>query len=193
MSPSVLRKSSRLERTAQGSMLMHPDFPLEQMVRSKDPAMRSQLSRELMRSQRTPVGDARYVPDNNGLRVLARSEDALHMAVAALCQRVETALKVDVPSVRYVFGALVLEPYMQVQLRGPDAYWIQVREEILGRRGHIYGIELDDGVFLLRAEAPLACLLGYAQELHKSSARSVALHMRLSRYVRIDHEGPEAA
>lgn len=163
------------------------------MVRSKFPEMRSQLSKELWRLLRAPMNDACYLAATNGLRVLARTEDALQCAVAALCQRVEGALTVDVPSVRYVFGAPVLEPYMKVQLWGPDQHLGVAQDAIGSRRGHTYRIEHNNGTFLLRTAAPLASLLGCAEELRESTSGSVALRMRLSRYVRIDHDGPEAA
>jgi len=43
---SVLHGLHLPERHKRGSMLMHPDFPIEQMVRSTDPGMRSQLSQD---------------------------------------------------------------------------------------------------------------------------------------------------
>ncbi len=82
---------------------------------------------------------------------------------------------------------------MEVQLSGPDRHLSLVREEVGRRRGRAYGIDRNNGTFLLRAEAPLASILGYAAELHGATSGSVALRMRLIRYVRIDYNGPEAA
>lgn len=193
MNLSVLQGGHSREHAVHGAMSMHPDFPIEQMVHGKDSTTRSQLKQELWRLQRDPAEDVLYVAATDGLRVLARTENALQLAVASLCQRFGAALGADVPSVRYIFGTQVLEPYMEVELRGPGSHLDLVQKEVESRRGRVYGVDHSESAFLLRAQAPLAHLLGCAATLHESTSGSVTLSMRLSRYVRIDHDGPEAA
>lgn len=172
---------------------MHPEFPIEQMLRSKDETVQSQLSQEIWRRHLVPAEDTLYVSVSNGLRVLARTEDALQSAVTALRVRFGAALIVDVPSVRYACGAQVLEPYMEVQLSGPDRHLALVRNGVGRRRARTPAVYRHNGHFVLFVEAPMASLLGYADELDELTVGSVALRMQLKRYVRIDDDGPEAA
>ncbi|MCC7326842.1 MAG: hypothetical protein IT521_08580 [Burkholderiales bacterium] len=189
----VLEGKHSPEQVVHGATLMHPDFPIEQMVRGKDAATRSRLKQELWQLQRAPTEDIQYVAATDGLRVLARTENALQLAVAALCERFGATLSADVPSVRYVYGAQVLEPYMEIRLWGPVPHLDLVRHEVESRRGRILEIDHSVSGFLVRAEAPLARLLGCGAELDVATSGSVALSTRLTRYVRIDHDGPEAA
>ncbi|MEO8848592.1 MAG: hypothetical protein ABI440_08205 [Casimicrobiaceae bacterium] len=94
---------------------------------------------------------------------------------------------------RYVHGAQVLEPYMEVHFDGPNPYLPLVRRGIVQRRGRTTGIDQHDGCFYLFAEAPLAALLGYADEVRESTSGRVTSRMRLNRYVPVDYNDPEAA
>jgi predicted membrane GTPase involved in stress response len=173
--------------------LIHPEFPVEQMLRSEHDAIRNRLSQEIWRRRPAPADDTLYVAVSKGLRVLARTEDALQCAVTALSDRFGAGLIVDVPSVRYAYGAPVLEPYMNVQLSGPDRHLALARIGLGRRRAHGTAVSRRAGRFSLEAEAPLASLLGYAAELGELTCGSVVLSMRLHRYVPIDYDGPEAA
>jgi len=190
---SGLQSLQLREGAVRGPTLMHPEFPIEQMLRSKDETVQGQLSQEIWRQRLVRGGDTLYVPVSYGLRVFARNEDALQSAVAALCVRFGGALIVELPSVRYACGAQVLEPYMEVKLSGPDSHLALVRNGVGRRRGRTTAVYRHNGHFVLSAEAPMASLLGYADELDELTMGSVALRMELKRYVRIDDDGPEAA
>jgi predicted membrane GTPase involved in stress response len=187
---SVLQTLQQREDAVRGPILMHPEFPIEQMLSSKDETVQSQLSQEIWRPRLVRAENTLYVPVSNGLRVLARNEDALQAAVAALRVRFGAALIIELPSVRYACAAQVLEPYMEVQLSGPDSHLALVRNGVGRRRGRTTAVYRHNGRFVLFAEAPMASLLGYADELDELTVGSVASRMQLKRYARIDDDGP---
>ena len=136
-----------------------------------------------------------FIADYNGLRVLGRSEASLNLVANTLQRRFGNGLSVDCPVVRYVFGVPVLEPYMTVLVQGPLAHLSRVRNDIAQRRGRIARVS-KRGNFVLKAEAPLAALLGcgeWLQELFGEDRDESYVGLWLSRYVAIDGHGPQAA
>lgn len=194
MNLNVIRAPRRGPRFANPPLPGHPEYPIEQAFSSDDPLTQQQLMQEPSRG--TPESDhTLFVTDYNGLRVLARSESALNRVEEALVQRFGTTLLVGAPAVRYADRMPVLEPYMDVVVNAPASYLGTVRTDFVGRRGRITRL-VERGSFVLEGKAPLAHLLGYHQHLREI----LAVHWDeshaatwLSRYVPIDHNGPEAA
>jgi hypothetical protein len=60
------------------------------------------------------------VADDHGLRALARCETTLNGALAPLTKRFARRIVQSPPTVRYVPGNPVLEPYMLVLVSCPD-------------------------------------------------------------------------
>jgi hypothetical protein len=178
-----------------GNPLLHPDCPIEQAFRSDDPKVRLQLMQHAW--QRTGAADqVCFVADHDGLRVLGHSEAALNNVAQTLRDRFGSRMRVVGPIVRYVFGVPVLEPYMTVLVKGPLAHLPRVRKGVARRRGCIDRVTAQEESFVLEAEAPLAALLGieaWLQELFGEDWEQAYVDLRLSRYVTIDGDGPEAA
>jgi len=191
MNLSLLKNSRPSSSFARGYSLIHPECPVEQTLRSDDAETRGQLMHELWSHKSRPDGTL-FVADYSGLRLLGRSERALDAAVEPLQRRFRVRLVVDAPSVRYAFGVPTLEPYMAVFVNGPERYLPVIQADFLRRRGRIKRLE-QRGPFILAGEAPLACLLGYAQWLRDLMQDDPYVGLRLSRYLPIDDDGPRAA
>lgn len=193
MTPRLLqRHPSRLVPTRRAPTLLHPECPIEQSLWSADEAVQAALLREIWRRDAFVADGVLLVADPKSLRVLARSETALRRPVRALANRHGPSVIVEAPTVRYVHGAPVLEPWMTVLASGPAAQLPRVQVE-LGRRGAtITRLEKPTDPFVLEAEAPLAQLLGYAEWLD-AQAGGVEASIWLSRYRPIGDDGPRAA
>jgi hypothetical protein len=179
---------------AEPPMPMHPDYPIAQSFRSNDPAAQQQLMQQASEPVVEP-GQALFVTDYNGLRVLGRSEPALDRVARALRRRVGAALVAGPCEVRYGYGDPLLEPYMVVLVHGPAGCLARVRDDLLARRGRVARV-VDRSMFVLEGEAPLAQLLGYRERMREMLAESWSQsHVAtwLSRYVPVDGDGPEAA
>jgi len=66
-------------------------------------------------------------------------------------------------------GPVLLEPVVKLAINVPDAYTGEVISDINGKRGRILGMNPDDGATLIEAEAPLAEVQRYAQDLRSVS------------------------
>ena len=191
MNLSLLRNSRPSPGFARRHSLIHPECPIEQMLRSDDTETRVQLMREPWSHKIRPDGTL-FVADHSGLRLLGRSERALDAAVEPLQRRFGARLTVNAPSVRYAFGVPTLEPYMTVLINGPARYLPVIQGDFLRRRGRITRLD-QRGPFILEGEAPLAGLLGYGQWLRDLIQDDPCVGLWLSRYLPIDDDGPRAA
>jgi hypothetical protein len=180
-------------RTRRGE-IAHPECPIEQSVRGRDDATRTQLARFAWERPAARAGST-LVADDQGLRVLARCEATLSRAVQPLARRFAGRIVLRSPAVRYVPGNPVLEPYMMVDVIGPHVHLPLVRKDMARRGGRVVGVDArGDGTFRLEAEAPLALLMGYASWLAALNERDMPqASARLSRYLPIDDGGPRAA
>jgi hypothetical protein len=181
------------KRTRRGE-IAHPECPIEQSVRGRDDAAKAQLARYAW-ERPAPRDGTTFVADDHGLRVLAHCEATLARAVRMLSRRFAGSIVLRSPAVRYVPGNPVLEPYMMVDVIGPQAHLPLVRQDMARRGGRVVAVDArGDGTFRLEAETPLALLMGYASWLSALGAPdSPQAGARLSRYLPIEDGGPSAA
>ena len=59
----------------------------------------------------------------------------------------------------------LMEPIMAVQIRIPEAYMGEVNRDLNGRRGHVLGMDVQDGIQIISAQVPQAELFSYATDL----------------------------
>jgi hypothetical protein len=171
--------------------LMHPECPIEQSVRGRDAPAREALIDEAWR-RRSPASATLLVGDHRGLRILAPTEPALALALGELVLRHGEGLIVEPPTVRYVQGVPVLEPWMSETVNAPHAHADKLEEDFLARRGHLRRMSPVAGRMVLEGEAPLADLLGYDDWLAELTGEEPLVATALSRYLPIDR-GPRAA
>jgi elongation factor G len=79
--------------------------------------------------------------------------------------------------------AVILEPYMQVQVETPDEYQGFVIGDLSSRRGLIQGSEASDGgETVINAQVPLSEMFGYSTELRSGSAGKASYTMEFAEY-----------
>lgn len=172
--------------------MWHPEYPIEQTVRCKKEHARAALLQEAWRQGSKP-DEALYVADYRGLRILGPTEGVLKHAVASLEATYGDGLIVEPPSIRYIHGAMVLEPWMAVLVNVPERYGFLVQHDFVRRRGDIRRFDQHGAAFVLEGDAPLADLLGYADWLKEITGEEPSVAIWLSRYLPIDDDGPTAA
>ena len=192
MSRLISRIAARTEYR-RGASMLHPECPIEQSVRGSEPGVHAQLLQEIWRQHWYIDDGALLVAEPKGLRVLARTEGGLRAPVEALRRRYGDGLVIDPPSVRYVHGAPVLEPFMNVLVSGPSRHLADVQRDLGQRRATITRLDRHADTFVLEAEVPLGELLGYRERLDARFDRAVDVSIWLSRYCPISDDGPHAA
>jgi elongation factor G len=76
----------------------------------------------------------------------------------------------------------LLEPIMQVEVYAPDHYSGDLMGHLSGRRGKISGSETRAGSVIVKAQVPLAEMLGYANELISMTQGRGSYSMEFSHY-----------
>lgn len=186
MTPRLLSPAPARAELRPGASLLHPECPIEQTLHSVDAAVQAQLLQEIWQRHAYIDAGALLIAEPKCLRVLARTESALHAPVAALRKRHGPALVVEPPMVRYAHGAPVLEPFMTVLLNGPLRH-LQLMQSDLGRRRATFTrVEHRADLFVVEAEASLGQLLGYRDWLDARFGDAVDVSIWLSRYRPID-------
>ena len=66
-------------------------------------------------------------------------------------------------------NAVILEPYMKVEITVPEEYMGDVIGDVNSRRGRIEGMEAVNGAQVIRAFVPLAEMFGYATDLRSKT------------------------
>ena len=123
------------------------------------------------------VVDVRVTVDDGKDHAVDSSEAAFKLAGSQ-------AFKLAVPKAKPV----LLEPIYKIEVRIPDEYMGDVMGDLSSRRGHILGMDQQDGLQIVRAEVPLAELYTYATTL-RSLTQGRASHSRaFSRYEEVPRE-----
>lgn len=172
---------------------MHPDMPIEQLVRRND--TRFQLGFATEAREKLPEAEdfaLRSVRD--GLLVLARNEEGLAPPVRILREIYGSKLDVLRPRVRLIDGVQVKEPIMQVRISLQSRHLEAVARAMLGR-GAMPTEEHARGRYcVLRYEAPLADLLGLQAELSRVTEGTATYWVALSHYALVTRDpGGDAA
>lgn len=173
---------------------MHPDMPIEQLVRRND--TRFQLGFATEARDKLPEADEFALQSSpDGLLVLARNEEGLAPPVGILRGIYGRRLDVDRPRVRLQLGGVqVKEPIMHVRICLPSRFYEAVARAMLGR-GAVAAEEYGRGRYcVLRYEAPLANLLGLQPELARITKGGATHWIALSHYALVTRDpGGDAA
>jgi len=65
--------------------------------------------------------------------------------------------------------AVLLEPYMKVEITVPEEYFGDVMGDVSSRRGRLEGMEVVNGAQIIRAFIPLSQMFGYATDLRSNT------------------------
>ena len=77
---------------------------------------------------------------------------------------------------------VLLEPIMRLKITIPEAFMGSISGDMPHKRGRVLGMEADEGVQTITAEAPLAELFKYAAELRSITAGQGSFTMDFDRY-----------
>lgn len=135
-----------------------------------------------------------FEPSSVGLTMLAETELALERPLTRLREFYGDELQVDSPLVRYKRSrARVEEPYLGVRmLCGPQSFEA-LRKDLLARRAKILDAEINPRFGVLRAEAPVAELVGYPAHFDSVTNGRGQLAMWLSHYAPVEPVPPDDA
>ena len=76
----------------------------------------------------------------------------------------------------------LLEPVMDVEVRVPEAYMGDVNRDLNTRRGRVLGMDIEDGMQIVRAHVPQAELFSYATELRSLTGGRGTFSASLAQY-----------
>jgi predicted membrane GTPase involved in stress response len=162
---------------------MHLDLPLEQLFRRRGYGAQLAFATEAM--ERMPRRrDFVAAPSTLGLHVLAKDEEALEAPAEALRQAYGSQLDIAPPRVRLIDDVRGKEPIMHVEISVDQRYAARVRKAMAHRQARP-SAEFQKLVAIMRYDAPLADLLGLAEELAKLTGGTAKHWMALSHYARV--------
>lgn len=163
---------------------MHLDLPLEQLFRRRGIGVQLSFATEAM--ERMPRrNDFLATPSLLGLHVLARDEVALEVPAETLREAYGKDLDIAPPKVRLIEGVRVEEPIMHVEITVKRRHQPKVRSA-MARRNAKPSAEFRRLLSILRYEAPLADLLGLADELDRITGGTAMHWMALSHYAHVE-------
>jgi len=79
-------------------------------------------------------------------------------------------------------GPVLLEPIMSIEIVCPDEWLGDILGNLNARRGRTSGVERRGGTQVIRAQAPLSEMFGYATSLRSLSQGRATYTMQLSHY-----------
>lgn len=89
-------------------------------------------------------------------------------------------------------GAIILEPYMKVEVTVPEEYMGDVIGDLNSRRGRIEGMEARNGVQVINAHVPLAEMFGYVTDLRSKTQGRGNYSMSFAHYDEVPKNIAEA-
>ena len=87
---------------------------------------------------------------------------------------------------------VLLEPMMKVEVEAPEDFLGDVMGDLNSRRGHIEGMEAEDGVTKVAAKVPLAEMFGYATDIRSKTQGRGIFSMEFSHYNEVPRNVAEA-
>ncbi len=85
-------------------------------------------------------------------------------------------------------GPVILEPMMSLEVVSPDEYMGAVISDLNGRRGKIINLGSRHGLQTVKAEVPLATMVGYSTALRSSSQGRASFSMEFSHYDAVSNQ-----
>lgn len=160
---------------------MHPNLPLEQLVRRRGAAFQLAFATEA-KELMPPADDFALDASRKGLLVLASNEEALERPVQVLRDVYGPQVVMEPPRVRLLGGVQLKEPIMHLRVSMYAHFREPVKAALAKRRAMLSEDYVRDTYCVLRYEAPLASLLGFPAELARLTAGTAKQWIALSHY-----------
>jgi hypothetical protein len=171
--------------------MAHPEYPLVLHVHDRTRTLAVGLPRSALAALERAGIDAVFAePAGVTVNVYARTEAAAEAATAALRRAHGDRIDIVGPEVRYWPGPPPREPVMTLEARMPLLFGAFVRRELLRRRGLMLASEPARRRVALRAEVPLAPLLGFPRWIDALTDGRAELSIVLARYAPLGEPEP---
>ncbi|QJR14806.1 hypothetical protein [Usitatibacter palustris] len=172
---------------------MYYQYPLKTMVRSRSAASQLQFARRA----KVALADSDELlarPGTAGLALFAANESALDPPARILRELYGDFVELRPPVVRVIPGEPAQEPVMNVRVVSRKEHAAAILAEVRRRGARVDEECIRGRTYLLRAEAPLALLLGLPAALDRLTGGGADSAIRLARYAPLPQgDGPEAA
>jgi hypothetical protein len=171
---------------------MHFQYPLETLARKRSGGSQLAFAHEARRAL-FDSDEVLFEAHDHGLAIFAANEAALEAPTRILHELYGDFVQVRRPRVRYLPGQPPSEPIMEARIRTRNEHAAPVVRELRARDARIVEECVRSRMFIVRAEAPLAVLLGLPTLLEDITQGNVAHSLRLLRYVPMPLPEPPAA
>lgn len=175
---------------------MHFQYPLESLARKRATAHQSEFVRQAQ-GMLVDSDEVIFQPLDRGLAIFAAHEEALEQPKRILQHAYGDFVELRGPKVRYMPGEPAHEPIMHVRVSARRRDSLGVLWELHRRQARILEECVRGNAFIVRAEAPLASLLGLPARLDEITEGLATHSIRLIRYAPVpsdpDEDGPFAA
>ena len=170
---------------------MHFQYPLETLARRREAASQLAFAREATHA--LPDSDeVLFEPIDRGLAIFAANESALARPVAVLRDIYGERIEVRRPKVRYMPGDPPHEPVMHVRIASRREWAGPVLRELRLRGATVIEECIRPRIAIVRAEAPLAQLLGLPARIDAITGGEAECAIRLVRYAPLPPDGEAA-
>jgi hypothetical protein len=160
---------------------MYLQYPLEALARRRGEGNQLDFARAARLLLRN-TDEAVFKPLDRGLAILAANEAALEEPRRILQEMYGDLVEVRDPRVRRIPGTPVREPIMQVRITARRENAPALLAELRKRGARLLDESAHSRVYVVRAEAPLAALLGLPARID-SLTGGLGMHsIRLVRY-----------
>lgn len=133
---------------------------------------------------------ASYASDVRGLVIAGETEMALERPVRRLVDLYGEMVRIGPLTVRYRHCDGLEQPVMGLRVLCPPTCFERIREDLRQRRAAIMDAEVNGSFGIVRANAPLAILLGYPDRIATMTAGKGRLVMWLSHYETLEDPPP---
>ena len=163
---------------------MYLQYPLETLVRRRGNVNQLEFARAALRVLPN-TRQAVLKPLNRGLAIFAANEAALEEPKRMLQEMYGDMVEVRDPRVRHIPGTPLREPIMQVRITAPRENAPALAAELRRRGARLLDESLLTRLYVVRAEAPLAALLGLPARIDGLTSGLGTHWIRLVRYAHV--------
>ena len=159
-------------------------YPLETLARKRSGSGQIEFAHGARQTMHDTV-DVRFESSEHGLKILTADEDTLVNVAQILRQLYGDFVEMRPPRVRLIPGNPAQQPVMSVRISTRRDFSSEVRGELEGRGATILEECARPRAFIVRAEAPLADLLGLPARMATLTNATAVHWIRLSHYAPI--------
>jgi hypothetical protein len=168
---------------------MYYQYPLEILARKRGAPSQIAFAREARRML-VDTDELLAQPCDRGLEILAANEKVLSRPARVLADVYGDALELRRPRIRYMPGDPIREPIMHARITARRRYAGRVVSELRARGVRIVEERHQPRTCIVRAESPLAALLGLPARLDAIAGGSADCAMRLICYAPVTSMRP---